>query len=156
MGDDVSESVVRIGSVRRTQRVTIAIPVAVRGTGFQETTSAVSVSGNGGLVMLKTTVALDELVSLMNPQTREESSAKVVYLGKPEDGRIPVGLEFSEPSPLFWKIYFPPGHPQTSSETQKTGIQFPTKIELGKTIHRCKMSLVPSASKEGSSVASDV
>lgn len=154
MGDDVSESVVRVAWARRTQRVTIAIPVAVRGTGFQEATSAVSVNGNGGLVMLEATVAPNERVSLINPQTQEESPAKVVYLGKPEGSKIPVGFEFSEPSPLFWKIYFPPGHYQTSPETQKTGAEFPTKIGLRKQSTDARR-LVPSAPKEGTSVAPD-
>jgi hypothetical protein len=123
----VSESAVQIAPVRRTQRVTIAMQVVVHGGGFQETSSTVTVNAAGCLVMLKTTVAQDDPVWLINLRTREELQGKVVYLGKPEDGKIPVGVEFSEPSPLFWGICFPPEDWRTSAERKRPGSNLPQK-----------------------------
>jgi hypothetical protein len=121
MGNNRGEIGVRVPPVRRTQRVSIAIPVVVRGKGFQETTSTFSVNAHGGLVALRATVAVDDLVSLINPRTLEELPGKVVYIGKPEDGKIPVGVEFSEPSPFFWKISFPPDDWMNSEERKRPG-----------------------------------
>jgi hypothetical protein len=58
----------------------------------------------------------------VNPKTAEELPSKVVSLGKPEDGKIPVGIEFSEASPLFWQISFPPDDWLTSSERKRPGV----------------------------------
>ena len=107
--------------VRRTQRVHIAMPLIVRGTDFREATSTVAVNANGCLVLLKATVSRDDEVWLINPKTAEELPGKVASLGKPEDGKIPVGLEFGEPSPLFWKISFPPDDWLTSPERKRPG-----------------------------------
>ncbi len=115
----MSDSAIPVAPVRRTQRVQIAMPVLVRNGHFQETTNTVAVNAHGCLVLLKTPVARDEQVSLINPKTVEELPGKVVSLGKPEDGKIPVGIEFVEPSPLFWQINFPPDDWLTSSERKR-------------------------------------
>ena len=117
----MADSEVQLSPVRRTQRVHIAMPLVVRGADFREATSTVAVNAHGCLVMLKTTVARDDQVWLLNPKTAEEMPGKVASLGKPEDGKIPVGLEFGEPSPLFWKIHFPPDDWFTSAERKRPG-----------------------------------
>ena len=106
---------------RRTQRVQISMPVLVRGKGFQEVTNTIAVNAHGCLVLLKATVSRDQQISLINPKTAEELPGKVVSFGKPEDGKIPVGVEFIEPSPLFWQINFPPDDWLTSSERKRPG-----------------------------------
>ena len=115
----MAESEVPAAPVRRTQRVHIALPVIVRGVDFRETSSTVTVNANGCLVMLTATVAREDQIWLINPKTAEELPGKVVSLGKPEEGKIPVGIEFSEPSPLFWRINFPPDDWLTSSERKR-------------------------------------
>jgi hypothetical protein len=117
----VGESGVRVASARRSQRFQIAIPVIVRGADFRETTSTVSVNAYGGFVMLKATVARGDLIWLINPKTAEELPAKVISLDNPEDGKIPVAVEFSKPSPLFWQIHFPPDDWHTSAERKRPG-----------------------------------
>jgi hypothetical protein len=102
----VSESEVQALSPRRSQRVQIAMPVVVRGVDFQETTSTATVNAHGGNVMLKAKIARGDLIWLINPKTGEEMPVKVVLLGNPKDGKIAVGVEFSEASPLFWRINF--------------------------------------------------
>ena len=118
---------VSVSQLRRTQRVTIAIPVVVRGTGFEETTSTVTVNAHGGLVMLGATVERDSPVWIIHTKTLEELPGKVVSLGKPEQGKIPVGIEFAEPSPFFWQIYFPPDDWQTSVERKRPGSHPPRR-----------------------------
>jgi hypothetical protein len=121
----VAETEVQAVPARRTQRVQISMPVLVRGPNFHEATSTVAVNAHGCLVLLKTKVVRDDQLSLINPKTAEELPAKVVSLGKPEDGKIPVGVEFEEPSPLFWRINFPPEDWFTSSERKRASAARP-------------------------------
>lgn len=97
------------------------MPVLVRGKNFQETTNTVTVNAHGCLVLLKAKVGRDEQVLLLNPKTAEELPAKVVFLGKSEDGKLSVGLQFVEASPLFWRINFPPDDWFTSTERKRPG-----------------------------------
>jgi hypothetical protein len=117
----VGETDTQTAPARRTQRVQISMPVLVRGQNFHENTSTVAVNAHGCLVLLKAKVGRDDQLSLVNPKTAEELPAKVVSLGKPEDGKIPVGIEFGEPSPLFWRINFPPDDWFTSAERKRPG-----------------------------------
>ena len=123
----MSDSGIQVAPVRRTQRVQIAMPVLVRGRQFEEATSTVAVNAHGCLVMLKTPVLREDQVSLVNPKTAEELPSKVVSLGKPEEGKVPVGIEFGEPSPLFWKINFPPDDWVTSVERKRPGATLQNK-----------------------------
>ncbi len=115
----MAETEVQAAPARRTQRVQISMPVLVHGRDFNEATNTVAVNAHGCLVLLKAKVVRDDQVSLINPKTAEELPGKVVSLGKPEDGKIPVGVEFGEPSPLFWRINFPPEDWFTSSERKR-------------------------------------
>jgi hypothetical protein len=117
----MSDSGIQVAPVRRTQRVQIAMPVIVRGARFEEATITVAVNAHGCLVMLKSEILRDQHVSLINPKTAEELPSRIVSIGKPEDGKLPVGIEFSEPSPLFWQINFPPDDWLTSSERKRPG-----------------------------------
>jgi hypothetical protein len=97
---------------RRTQRVQIAMPVIVRGKSgdksFEEEASTVSINANGCMVLLKARVARAQEVSVVNPKTVEELPCTVAFLGRTMQGKTEVAFEFSEPSPLFWRIAFPP------------------------------------------------
>ena len=106
---------------RRTHRVQISMPVLVHGKNFNESTTTVTVNAHGCLVLLKTKVARDDQLSIINPKTAEELPVRVVSIGKAEDGKIPVGVEFGEPSPLFWRISFPPDDWFTSTERKRPG-----------------------------------
>lgn len=97
------------------------MPVVVRGNGFREDTTTVAVNAHGCLVLLKTTVVRDDQLFLVNTKTAEELPVRVAFLGKSEDGKISVGLEFTEASPLFWRINFPPDDWFTSVERKRPG-----------------------------------
>jgi hypothetical protein len=97
---------------RRTQRVQIAMPVIVRGTAgtqkFEEETYTVAVNANGCMVKMTNRVARNQVIAIVNPKTAEELPCTVSFIGQKDAGKMEVGIEFSEPSPLFWRIAFPP------------------------------------------------
>lgn len=100
------------GDRRRTHRIQITMPVIVRGSSagrtFEEETHTVSVNANGCMVRLGAHVTRTQHVSIVNPKTAEELPCKVTYIGQRDGTKTEVGLEFSEASPLFWRIAFPP------------------------------------------------
>ncbi|MGH9714825.1 MAG: PilZ domain-containing protein [Candidatus Acidiferrales bacterium] len=117
---------------RRTQRVLIAMPVLVRGGSgtktFEEETSTVSVSANGCLVRLAHPVVRGEEIAVVNPKTAEELPSTVTFIGMKETGKSEVGVEFAEPSPLFWRIAFPPADWDASERKRPTGVRPPSKL----------------------------
>lgn len=97
---------------RRSIRLRIAMPVIVRGIietqAFQEETHTMAVSAHGCMVRLAAPVVRGHEVSIVNPRTAEELPCKIISLGQGNGEKRDVGLEFTEPSPLFWRIAFPP------------------------------------------------
>lgn len=103
---------VKSAEQRRTQRVQIAMPVLIRGNNggrsFEEETHTLLVNAHGCLILLAVPVERNQQISIVNPKTAEELPCTVVFLGQKENGKTQVGIEFTEPSPLFWRIVFPP------------------------------------------------
>jgi hypothetical protein len=98
---------------RRTQRVMIAMPVVIRVTNakdafYEEATETVVVNAHGCMVRLAVPLMRDQVVRIINPKSLEEQACRVVSVGQFADGKAEVGLEFSESSPRFWRIIFPP------------------------------------------------
>jgi PilZ domain len=97
---------------RRSQRVQLTIPIIVRGSdgaaAFEEEAETISVSANGCLIRLKKRVTRGQQISIVNPKTAEELPCTITFLEQKESGKSEVGMEFSEASPLFWRIAFPP------------------------------------------------
>jgi hypothetical protein len=97
---------------RRSHRVNITMPVLVRGKKgtqpFEEETGTISVSAHGCMVRLAMPVARGQALSIVNTKTTEELPCTVTSLGQRDGGKTEVGVEFTEASPLFWRIAFPP------------------------------------------------
>src|SRR5277367_6048312 len=97
---------------RRSHRVNITMPVLIRekkGTQpSEEETGTISVSAHGCMVRLAMPVARGQEVSVVNTKTTEELPCTVTFLGQRDGGKTEVGVEFTESSPLFWRIAFPP------------------------------------------------
>jgi hypothetical protein len=98
---------------QRTTRVHIAIPVFIYGNNesgppFKEITQTVAVNANGCLVELSTPVVKEQPLLLTNMKTDEEIACNVVTLGNVVNGKTVVGIRFSQQSPRFWGIGFPP------------------------------------------------
>jgi hypothetical protein len=91
--------------------VQIAMGVQVRGatggTNFQEEAKTISVSAHGCMVRLAAKVARGQHVTIVNKKTAQELSCTVSYIGQTDGEKVEVGIEFSEPSPVFWRIAFP-------------------------------------------------
>jgi PilZ domain len=97
---------------RRSHRVNISMPILVRGKRagqhFEEQALTISVSAHGCMFRLKAAVTRMQEVAIVNTKTAEELPCKITFLGQKEGGQTEVGVEFIEPSPLFWRIAFPP------------------------------------------------
>jgi len=116
---------------RRSQRVNIAMPVLVRGKRgsqpFEEQALTISVSAHGCMVRVATPLARLQEVAIVNVKTAEELPCKVTFLGQKEGGKTEVGVEFSEPSPVFWRIAFPPEDWDPSERKRPGGSRPPAK-----------------------------
>ena len=109
--------------LRRTQRVHIQMAVLVRGMSkgkpFEEDTKTSTVNANGCLVSMDTPVMRGQQVSIVNSKTVEELTCTVAFISENKGSKSEVGLEFTEPSPLFWRIGFPPEDWSESSERKR-------------------------------------
>jgi hypothetical protein len=110
---------------RRSQRVQISMPVLVRaksGThNFEEETKTAVVNANGCSLTLNSKVSVGQQIFLLNMKTIEELPCRVAFVGQADSGRVEVGIEFAEPSPLFWRISFPPEDWDPSTRKLPTG-----------------------------------
>jgi hypothetical protein len=91
----------------------VAIPVFIyghkeSGQPFKEINETIAVSANGCLVELLTPVVKGQPLFLTNLKTNEELACSVVTLGNIANGKTEVALCFTQASPHFWGIGFPP------------------------------------------------
>jgi hypothetical protein len=112
---------------RRSHRVNIPMPLLVRGKRgtqvFEEQTQTVSVSAHGCMLRLETPVSRGQQIAIVNTKTAEELPCTVAFLGQKDGGKTEVGIEFCEPSPLFWRIAFPPEDWDPSERKRPTAHQ---------------------------------
>jgi PilZ domain len=111
--DPFSKQVGEKNAQRRSQRVLVAVPISVvlarpNQKPISENTNTLVVSAHGALVLLALKLFAGDPVTLINPQTDEQQPARVVYLGPQQSDKQEIGVEFVKPSPLFWRIAFPP------------------------------------------------
>ena len=97
----------------RTTREHIAIPVFIyghkeSGQPFKEITETIAANANGCLIELATPVVKGQPLLLTNLKTNEELACSVVTLGNMANGKTEVALCFTQASPRFWGIGFPP------------------------------------------------
>jgi len=110
---------------RRSHRVNIAMPVLLRGVKgtqrFEEAVQTISVNAHGCMMRVANPLARSEEISIVNTKTAEELPCTVSYVGQKEGGKAEVGVEFAEPSPLFWRIAFPPEDWDPSERKRSSG-----------------------------------
>jgi PilZ domain len=113
---------------RRSHRVNIAMPVLIRGKKggqpFEEEAQTISVSAHGCMVRVATPLARNQEIAIVNTKTAEELPSSVTFIGQKDNGKTEVGVEFAEPSPLFWRIAFPP-EDWDPSERKRSGTPRP-------------------------------
>jgi len=98
---------------RRSQRIDLSVAVVVHrpkseGPQFYENTKTLVVSAHGALVALKGMVAPKQRLLLQNTSSGEQQECLVVSVNKDLTGPPTVAVEFSKPSPGFWRVAFPP------------------------------------------------
>ena len=111
--DPFSTQVGEKNTQRRSQRVLVGVPVSVvlarpSQKPISEETVTLVLNAHGALVLLAMKLFADDPVTLINPKTGEQQLSRVVYLGPRQADKQEVGIEFVKPSPLFWRIAFPP------------------------------------------------
>jgi hypothetical protein len=67
-----------------------------------------AISAHGALVLLASTVVIDQMVVLANGDTGDELLCRVTSLGDSFMGKTQVALEFIMPAPTFWGRAYPP------------------------------------------------
>ena len=101
-------------TLRRSQRlyVGVEVRVVVRRENKKlsaETTKTLIISANGASIPLRTVVAVGEILAVRNLQTQQEASCRVVDLEFNDESEMTeVEIEFIEPAPRFWSVFFPP------------------------------------------------
>jgi hypothetical protein len=98
---------------RRSQRIDLSVAVVVHrprseGPQFHENTKTLVVSAHGALVALKGMVAPRQRLFLQNTTSGQQEECRVVSVNKEIAGPPTVAVEFSKPSPGFWRVAFPP------------------------------------------------
>lgn len=98
---------------RRSQRVLMQVGIRVRGKDaqgkdFEEMTETLAINAHGALVLLSARVISGVAIHMRHNKTAEEQECHVAFLGPVRGGRAEIGVEFSTPSPNFWRVAFPP------------------------------------------------
>jgi PilZ domain len=98
---------------RRSKRVIMGVKVVAKGIGeqnsFEEATETLVVSEHGCLLSLRAALVKGQQIWIANVRTKAEIQCAVVFLGKTNAaGKTEVGVEFTEASPRFWPVVFPP------------------------------------------------
>ena len=97
---------------RRTLRVSLSVPLTVRGKNeddgkFTVQTQSQSVNRHGLLFPMEQPVAVGQRVMLMNDHTAQSVECHVVSVRRARDGKTYVGVEFVNPDSNFWHMAFP-------------------------------------------------
>jgi hypothetical protein len=98
---------------RRSQRIQLKIPVVVyrapgEGPQFYENTQTLVVNAHGALLALTGMVATRQKLLVQNPNSGQHLECRVVSVKEELSGPPKVAVEFTRPSPSFWRIAFPP------------------------------------------------
>jgi hypothetical protein len=97
---------------RRTVRVMLSIPLKVHGISTEGETFAVetkshTVSLHGASLELEFPVQLGDILTIENELTREQAEGRVATLKKTREGKMHVGIEFTDKTVNFWHMNFP-------------------------------------------------
>jgi len=93
---------------RRSQRVLVRMPVIIHVAGKTLQGNTHTVSAGGAMVILKEGISEGTKVTVENPATKNKVEGKVIRPPQMNQEGSLVPVEFAEPSPTFWNIFFPP------------------------------------------------
>lgn len=114
------------GARRRSQRVLMQVGIRVRGKDaqgkdFEEGTETLAINAHGALILLTARVISGGVVHMKHNKTEEEQECHVAFLGPVRSGKAEIGVEFTTPSPNFWRVAFPPEDWTPRSPEARTG-----------------------------------
>jgi hypothetical protein len=95
---------------RRAQRVMLRVTIMVYQAGKPDPIKAttMTVSENGGMLVMRETLQMGVKVTLENPRTQKKVEAHVVRAAQSSADGMQIPVQFDEVSPNFWGIFFPP------------------------------------------------
>jgi PilZ domain-containing protein len=95
---------------RRAQRVMLRVTIMVYQAGKPDPIKAttMTVSENGGMLIMRETLQMGVKVTLENPRTQKKVEAHVVRAAQSSADGMQIPVQFDEVSPNFWGIFFPP------------------------------------------------
>jgi hypothetical protein len=76
------------------------------------------VNAHGGLVESPVELATNQNIFLINPNSRDEVSCRVVHVEGPVSTLYEVAFEFDQPNARFWPINFVPGDWEVSATAE--------------------------------------
>jgi hypothetical protein len=98
---------------RRSERIELNVPVVVYrvpadGPQFSENTQTMVVSAHGALFGLTQLVVPRQKIHVQNPKSGEHVECHVVSVKRALIGPPRVAVEFTRPTPSFWRLAYPP------------------------------------------------
>jgi hypothetical protein len=98
---------------RRTARAVVTIEVVATGLDeekhkFQFLTKTVSVSANGGVILLDAPLPVGQKFHLCNEFNRKKAACRVVSVRMSREGKMHAAFELLCAEPNFWSMVFPP------------------------------------------------
>ena len=99
---------------RRSQRGIIRVPVTlevtVSGQKVKVSANTVAVNIHGAMVLCPRTFEAEAKLEIQNDRTRERAPARVTRTPRESAEGYLIPVEFTNPSPTFWQISFPPAN----------------------------------------------
>jgi c-di-GMP-binding flagellar brake protein YcgR len=97
---------------RRSTRAAVCMDVQLQGKTeageqFKYTTTTVSVSRHGGVVVLVESLEVGQGFHLVNEYSDKKAEAKIVFVRKTRAGQTQAAFEFVQGGENFWSMVFP-------------------------------------------------
>ena len=97
---------------RRTARAVVTIEVVATGLNeerhkFQFLTKTVSVSANGGVLLLDAPLPVGQKFQLVNEFNRKKAACRIVSVRVSREGKMHAAFELLCAEPNFWNMTFP-------------------------------------------------
>jgi len=113
---------------RRTARVALCVDLVVKGESgegerFETAARTSSVSGHGGMMMLKAVVVLGQMLVLTNSNSGQNVECRVVSTKTTKDGITTVAFEFTTDRVNFWKMSFPASGAKPLRRAPRTALE---------------------------------
>jgi len=95
--------------------IEMARGVAPRTEPFEEQTSTMIVFPQGGVVRMSTPASAGQMLILTNLKSRQDAICRIVKVrSQPSTSSGYVEIEFTQPQPGYWGVYFPTDGPEVS------------------------------------------